>query len=130
MIDLDFAHKTFLKATNADNVWIVNKKKKTVTFLKYAWYKKKPEYVKTVKCNEEDQFNEKIGIALSIERFNAWNKGKNEKARYKYMRSLFITNGELDYEKYADWVIMDCLYYYQDIDVAEVISLLNIKYVD
>ena len=106
--------------------WILNHDKNCATLIvSYKMFSGKNEIIGkvVVKCHKEDDFDEKIGVALSIERYRS--KDKDVKQKYKYMRNVFTTNGELDYAKYAEWVIMDYAGYSQE-KVEEMI-VKNIK---
>lgn len=99
---------------NGNGLFYINKKKKVVVY-KWAessdkiWYD--PVFKKIiVKCDENDEFDEMIGVALAIER--RYSKDKYTKQnKYQYMRKLFTNENGLDYEKYCDWVIQDYLDY-------------------
>lgn len=105
--------------------WLLNRDKKCVTLMVTFKRFSKTEIIGKVivKCHKEDDFDEKIGVALSIERYRS--KNKDVKQKYKYMRNVFTTNGELDYAKYAEWVIMDYVGYSQK--KVEEIIVKNIK---
>lgn len=105
--------------------WLLNHDKKCATLIDtFKMYSKTNIIGKViVKCHKEDDFDEKIGVALSIERYRS--KNKDVKQKYKYMRNVFTTNGELDYAKYAEWVIMDYVGYSQK--KVEEIIVKNIK---
>lgn len=99
---------------NENGLFYINKKKKVVVY-KWAelsdeiWYD--PLFKKIiVKCDENDEFDEMIGVALAIER--RYSKNKHERQnKYQYMRKLFTNENGLDYEKYCGWVIQDYLGY-------------------
>lgn len=97
-----------------NGLFYINKKKKVVVY-KWAelsdkiWYD--PVFKKIiVKCDENDEFDEMIGVALAIERRYSKNKYVRQN-KYQYMRKLFTNENGLDYEKYCDWVIQDYLGY-------------------
>lgn len=97
-----------------NGLFYINKKKKVVVYKwdelsDKIWYD--PAFKKIiVKCDENDEFDEMIGVALAIER--RYSKSKYfRQNKYQYMRKLFTNENGLDYEKYCDWVIQDYLGY-------------------
>lgn len=103
-----------------NSLFYINKKKKVVVYKwtelsdmiessDMIWYD--PVFKKIiVKCDENDEFDEMIGVALAIERRYSKNK-YGRKNKYQYMRKLFTNENGLDYKKYCDWVIQDYLDY-------------------
>lgn len=97
-----------------NELFYINKKKKVVVY-KYIPYRKGIYYNPVseniiVKCDENDEFDEMIGVGLAIERRYSKNKSLRQN-KYQYMRKLFTNENGLDYEKYCDWVIQDYLGY-------------------
>lgn len=98
-----------------NGLFYINKKKKVVVY-KWAELSNTSRYYDLVsknlivRCDESDEFDEMIGIALAIER--RYSKSKYfRQNKYQYMRKLFTDENGLDYEKYCDWVIQDYLGY-------------------
>ena len=77
----------------------INESKKCVTYVFR-------DYKRIVKCCDEDVFDWKIGVALTIER------GRKFQKKYSVMRKIFTNKkGNLDYKKYAEWVLQDAFGY-------------------
>lgn len=77
--------------------FLINKEKRTL-FLEFANRKV------TIKCDQEDKFDWKIGLGLALSKANAINE---EKARVH--RNWFRNKKThlLDYKKYAEWVLIE-----------------------
>lgn len=92
-----------INARHLENRLFINKKKKVVAVITWQGIKR------VVKCDKDDKFDWRIGLALAIER----SSNKNGKIKYKKMRELFTNKkGNLDYKKYAKWVLFDFFGYY------------------
>lgn len=95
-----FGAGEFVKFVKPISRFIINYKKKCV-FLQL-----KNEKI-TIKCDEKDEFDWKIGLGLAISHLN-------DNAKYKEHRNFFRNKKthQLNVKKYAEWVLRE--YYYND----------------
>lgn len=88
-----FETKGFVEFIKPKLRFLINKEKRTV-FLQL-----KDKKI-SIKCDEEDKFDWKVGLGLAISNLN-------DNSKYKEHREFFRNKKtrELDYKKYAKWVL-------------------------
>lgn len=101
--------KALKNMLSAKNMFFINKEKKTVCL------KTRGGKVQLVKCHEDDTFDEKIGIALAVDRMSFKITTKYGGRKHKIQTRRFLKS-KLNIEDYSDYVLA----YFWEIETTKV----------